>query len=86
MAVNRTTTDDVGFLYWTACAWGAAMSISKHDPQLLADQPAVEALIDRALELDEAFEDGVIHTFLISYESARRGADSSHRSGLAIRQ
>ena len=40
----------------------------------MADQPILEALIDRALELDEAFGAGAIHTFLITYESARQGA------------
>jgi hypothetical protein len=34
----------------------------------------VEALIDRALELNESFDDGAIHSFLISYEPARQGA------------
>lgn len=37
--------------------------------------------MDRALELDETFEHGDIHGFLISYETARPGAKSSE--GLA---
>ena len=41
---------------------------------MVANQPQVEALIDRALELDESFGQGAIHTFLITYEMARRGA------------
>src|SRR3989441_5356669 len=32
----------------------------------------VEALMDRALELDESFERGAIHTFMIGYESVRQ--------------
>jgi len=65
---------DVPLLYWTAAAWGAAISVSKDDPDLVADQPIVEALIDRSLQLDTDFDDGAIHGFLISYESARQGA------------
>ncbi len=65
---------DVPLLYWTAAAWGAAISVSKDDPELVADQPLVEALIDRALELDEGFDRGAIHSFLISYEPSRPGA------------
>jgi hypothetical protein len=67
--------EDVPLLYWTAAAWGAAVSLSKDDPDLIADQPLFEALIDRALELDEAFDNGSIHAFLISYEPARQGAE-----------
>lgn len=65
---------DVALLYWTGAAWGALIALSKEDPEALADVPAVEALIDRALELDESFEHGAIHTFLISYEMVRQGA------------
>jgi len=73
-AVRVATVKDVPLLYWTAAAWGAAIAISKDVPDLVADQLVVEALIDRALELDERFDEGAIHTFLISYESARQGA------------
>ncbi len=73
-AVQRTRVRDVPFLYWTAAAWGAAISVSKDDPDLIADQLIVEALIDRALELDEDWEKGAIHMFLIAYEMARQGA------------
>ena len=73
-AVRAATAQDVPLLYWTAAAWGAAIAISKDDPELVADQPLVEASIDRALELDERFDDGAIHGFLISYELARQGA------------
>src|SRR5262249_2364499 len=48
----------------------------------IADQRIVEALIDRALQLDEKLDQGAIHSFLISYEQARQGAtgDSVERS------
>jgi predicted anti-sigma-YlaC factor YlaD len=35
--------------------------------------PAVEAMMDRALALDEAFDVGAIHSFLITYEMSRPG-------------
>ena len=42
----------------------------------------MEALIDRALELDESYDSGVIHTFLVSYEMSRPGggAEAEARS------
>jgi len=64
---------DVRLLYWTAVSWAAAIASSKDDPTLIADLPIVEALIDRALELDEAYDRGAIHSFLISYEMSRPG-------------
>jgi predicted anti-sigma-YlaC factor YlaD len=73
-AVRPATREDVPLLYWTAASWGAAISLSKDDPEMIADLPIVEALIDRALELDEAFEAGAIHSFLIAYETSRQGA------------
>jgi len=76
-AVRSARRADVPLLYWTAASWGAAISISKDTPDLIADQPIVEALIDRALELDESFEDGAIHTFLITYEMVRQGAPTA---------
>lgn len=74
-AVGVTTKKDVPLLYWTAVSWAAAISVSKNDPELIGDLPKVEALIDRALQLDEAFDYGAIHTFLITYEMSRRGAE-----------
>jgi predicted anti-sigma-YlaC factor YlaD len=65
---------DVPLLYWTACAWAGAISLSKDNPDLVAQVPAMEALMDRALELDESFDHGAIHSFLIAYEMNRQGA------------
>jgi predicted anti-sigma-YlaC factor YlaD len=81
-AVQDATSADVPLLYWTAASWGSAISISKDDPALVSDQPFIEALIDRALELDEDFDRGAIHGFLISYEMARPGAkgDAAERA------
>jgi predicted anti-sigma-YlaC factor YlaD len=73
-ATRTATAADVPLLYWTAASWGAAIALSKDAPDVVADQGLVEALIDRALELDERFDDGAIHGFLISYEMARQGA------------
>ncbi len=73
-AVRKTGPQDVPLLYWTAVSWGAAISVSKDDPEMIADQPIVEALIDRALELNPDYDYGAIHSFLISYEAVRQTA------------
>jgi predicted anti-sigma-YlaC factor YlaD len=71
--LRTATAPDVPLLYWSAAAWGLAVSLSKDSPELIADQPIVEALIDRAFALDPDFDNGAIHGFLINYELARRG-------------
>lgn len=72
-AVRAARVADVPLLFWTAASWGLA--ISPDDPQLVAEQPIVEALIDRALELDEAYGAGAVHGFLITYEMRRQGGE-----------
>jgi predicted anti-sigma-YlaC factor YlaD len=65
---------DVPLLYWTAAAWASAISLSKDNPEIVGQIPAMEALIDRALELDGSYDAGAIHNFMISYEMNRPGA------------
>jgi predicted anti-sigma-YlaC factor YlaD len=58
-------------LYWAAAATGAWIGLSKDNPSAVAQLPMVEALIDRALVLDESWDAGTLHTFLIAYEGVR---------------
>ena len=73
-AVKLAKAADVPLLYWTAVPWSAAISISKSDADMVGDLPIVDALIDRALGLDESYDNGAIHSFLITYEMGRPGA------------
>ncbi len=74
-AVRVLVRGDVPLVYWTAASWGLAISLAKDQPDVVADLPIVEAMIDRALELDESFDSGAIHSFLIAYELNRQGAE-----------
>jgi hypothetical protein len=67
--------EDLALLYWAAAAWGAAISVSKNDPDLIGDLPIVLALAQRALELDEGFGRGAIHELCVSLEASRPGGD-----------
>jgi predicted anti-sigma-YlaC factor YlaD len=71
---------DIAFLYWTAAAWGSAISTAKESPDLIADQTIVESLIDRAAVLDPEFNDGAIQQFLVTYEPARPGGGKDFES------
>jgi predicted anti-sigma-YlaC factor YlaD len=72
-AVTAATAKDVSLLYWTALSWAAAISLSKDNPDLISEMPCVEAMMDRALALNEAFDCGAIHTYFITYEMSRSG-------------
>ncbi|MCP5520542.1 MAG: hypothetical protein H7A46_03215 [Verrucomicrobiales bacterium] len=74
-AVSVCRKQDVPLLYWTAAAWGSAISLSKDDPATIAEIPQMEALIDRATALDPDWDEGAIDSFLISYEPNRQGAE-----------
>jgi predicted anti-sigma-YlaC factor YlaD len=81
-AVAAATVKDVPLLYWTAVSWAAAIALSKDNPDFIAEQPCVEAMIDRALALNESYDYGAIHSFLITYEMSRPGGvgDAAARS------
>lgn len=69
-AVEELKKSDVPLMYWTTLSWAAALSAS-HDIMMLPEIPRFEALADRVLELDESYEEGAIHGFLITYEMSR---------------
>jgi predicted anti-sigma-YlaC factor YlaD len=67
-ALSRTRKEHVPLLYFTGLAWFAAISVSKDDSELTADQAQAEALMRRALALDEGYDHGALHDFFISWE------------------
>lgn len=71
-AVGDLEKAEVSQIYWTAAAWAGAVNLSKEDPHLIAEIPQLEALMDRALELDPTWEHGAIHSFMITYSMARQ--------------
>ena len=64
---------DLPLLYWAAAGWAGAISTNLSNMSLVAELPLVEAMMRRALELDENFNDGAIHEFFITYEGSRSG-------------
>lgn len=86
--LSDLTSEEVALLYWTGVAWAAAISLSKDDPGLLADIPAMSALMERALELDHSFDHGVLHVFFIVFEMSRptAGDDRFERARQHFRQ
>ena len=62
---------DVPLLFWDAAGWAGAITTNVNDMSLIAELPFVEAMMGRALELDEDFEGGAIHEFFITYNGSR---------------
>jgi predicted anti-sigma-YlaC factor YlaD len=76
-ALSQAGPADVSLLYWTAASWTLAIASSGMAPALLADLPLCEALMRRALSLDEGFGAGAIHEYFIAYEGGRPEAMGS---------
>jgi len=70
-ALNGTTQTDVAQLYWGGISWAALIALSKDNPDAVADLPLMSAMMARALTLDETFDAGALHVFMISYVMAR---------------
>ena len=68
-ALVVTDVEDVEVLFLLSAAWGLAISNALDQPALVADLPAVRALLARALELDEDYARGSIHNALITIEA-----------------
>jgi hypothetical protein len=85
-AAARIQKRDLAMLYWTAAAWGSAISLGKDRPELLADLPAIRALLERGLALDEGYEGGAIHEALILMDAlpeAMGGSEARARGHFA---
>ncbi|MGC4118215.1 MAG: TRAP transporter TatT component family protein [Myxococcales bacterium] len=70
-AVKRFEKDDVPLLYWTGASLAILISRSKDDMNMVGRLSEVEALMGRALELDETWSAGSIHEFYVTYDNSR---------------
>jgi len=77
-AVAVFEPEDVESLYYLGGAWMLAISLGLDRPALVADMPAARALLDRALELDEDFERGALHSAFVTLESAGEALGGSY--------
>lgn len=73
-ALAALQTAQVDALYWAAVAWAAAIASDKQNMDLVADLSLIGPMMQRCLELDEAYQDGAAHEFLIAFEGGRHEA------------
>jgi predicted anti-sigma-YlaC factor YlaD len=72
-AVSIVREDHLSLLYWNAVALGLAIATSKNDAGMLARLPEVDAMLGRALELDESWNEGALHELWLALATARIG-------------
>ena len=70
LADNYAAATDVGPVFWTGLAWGAAIDMSLDQPDLIADLPIVKPFIERARELDDMYFNGGSYVALGSIEAS----------------
>lgn len=66
VAFENLKVDAVPFLYWKAAAILGEFSVDSFNPGLMVNIPDSVALIVRALELEEDYNQGALHDLLIS--------------------
>lgn len=69
--LRKIEAGEVPALFWTTAAWAGWIGASQGRPEALADLPALEAAIQRLLELDESFHFGGPHLLMAVYLSAK---------------
>ena len=69
----RLQPDEVGLAYWAAAAWGGSISLSKDDPEIVADLPLARRLARLAWETGPDYGQGSLASLMGSFEAARSG-------------
>jgi hypothetical protein len=62
--VGKTTLSDISYVFWSASCWGNWIGAHTNSIAAVAELPRVEALMRRALALDETYHYGGPHIFL----------------------
>ncbi|MHA1108926.1 MAG: TRAP transporter TatT component family protein, partial [Alphaproteobacteria bacterium] len=67
----RTTALDASFLYLAGAGLAGALSADTANLALVASLPIAGAMVQRVLTVDEAFNEGSAHEFMVSFEASR---------------
>lgn len=74
--------DQVGLAYWAAAAWGGAISLSKDDPDVVADLPLAIRLAELAWAKDPEWGEGALTSLMATFEAARPGGSAQRAKAL----
>ena len=79
-AAGRVAKKHVDLLYWAGAALGLSISTDPTDPSMVIRLAEVDALLDRAIALDESWDRGSLHEFRLRLESAKPGGPDASRA------
>ncbi len=74
-ALAKLEKGDVPLLYWTASSWVLAIAANKADMGAVSELPTPVAMMERALALDEGWNEGALHEFFVAYDATRTAAE-----------
>jgi TRAP transporter T-component len=77
--------DQAGLAYWTAAAWAASISLSKDQPERVADLPQAIRLAQAADALAPTLDGGGLASLLGTLEAARSGGSSQRAAAYFAR-
>jgi predicted anti-sigma-YlaC factor YlaD len=73
----RLQPEQVALAYWGAAAWGAAIALSKDQPERVADLPLAAALAALAWQTEPSHGQGALAALMGSFEAARPGGSAA---------
>lgn len=69
----RLEDEEIAVAYWAAASWGGYISLSKDDPNIVADLPLAIRLAHLAWRIKPNYGDGALASLMGSFETARPG-------------
>lgn len=71
---NPFELEDMSYLYWLSATIGGTVSSSQGNPKYVVDLPKVGWLLEKAMDLDEDWNNGALYSAMISYTMSRPDA------------
>jgi predicted anti-sigma-YlaC factor YlaD len=69
----RLSAEQVGLAYWAAASWGGLISLSKDQPDTVADLPLAVRLASLAYATQPGYGQGALAGLMANFEAARPG-------------
>lgn len=76
----RLTQDQLAVAYWAAASWGGLISLSKDNPDVVADLPAAIRLAQLAWRQQPDFAQGALASLMGTFEASRPGGSTQQAS------
>lgn len=73
MAAPKLRVEDTGLAYWTMTSWAGAISLSKDNPDIVADLPQVMKLAELIWQVNPKYDNGALASMMGTLELAKPG-------------